>query len=418
MSSANPAVAAAQKSPLACDLVCEGGGVKGVGLAGAFSVLEERGYTIENVAGTSAGAITAALIAAKYDASELRDIVFGMDFEQFLDEGWEDRIPGVGKAASVLLDTGIYEGDVFREWIADLLEKHNVETFGDLRTGDADPRYAHKLQVIASDVTARQLLVLPRDAAVLGLKPDELNVALAVRMSMSIPIFFEPVRVENAETNREHLIVDGGMLSNFPVWLFDSDPGEVPTWPTFGLLLVEPEPRTPISARLPESGARAPRGTGPRGAARRHGAHDDGGARPALRRAGAVRTHDPGQDARRRDDRVRPLGGAEARPLQLRAHGRGGVPRKLGLRGLHHRVPSGQGAPAPRGGHEGNARRSRGHLMREPERYQRWLKHDINEVIDGLKLPELQKHALRSRWVDRVVWTATAGGTSAARPSG
>ncbi len=43
--------------------------------------------------------------------------------------------------------------------------------------------------------------------------------------------------------------------------------------------------------------------------------------------------------------------------------------------------------------------------MREPERYQRWLKHDINEVIDGLKLPELQKHALRSRWVDRVVWT-------------
>ena len=162
MSSASPAVAAAEKSPLACDLVCEGGGVKGVGLAGAYSVLEEKGYTIENVAGTSAGAITAALIAAGYSASELHDVVFGMDFEQFLDEGWEDRVPLLGKASSVLLDTGIYEGNVFREWIAALLKKQNVETFGDLRTGDADPRYAHKLQVIASDVTARQLLVLPR----------------------------------------------------------------------------------------------------------------------------------------------------------------------------------------------------------------------------------------------------------------
>jgi hypothetical protein len=44
-------------------------------------------------------------------------------------------------------------------------------------------------------------------------------------------------------------------------------------------------------------------------------------------------------------------------------------------------------------------------MMREPERYQHWLKHDTNEVIEGLKLPELQKHALRSRWIDRVVWT-------------
>ena len=43
--------------------------------------------------------------------------------------------------------------------------------------------------------------------------------------------------------------------------------------------------------------------------------------------------------------------------------------------------------------------------MREPEKYQRWLKHDICEVIETLKLSEIQKHALRSRWVDRVVWT-------------
>ena len=48
------------------DLVCEGGGVKGIGLAGAYAALEEHGYKPQNVAGTSAGAITAALIAAGY----------------------------------------------------------------------------------------------------------------------------------------------------------------------------------------------------------------------------------------------------------------------------------------------------------------------------------------------------------------
>ena len=58
------------------DLVCEGGGVKGIGLAGAFSALEEHGYKPQNVAGTSAGAITAALIAAGYSAAEVKEIIF------------------------------------------------------------------------------------------------------------------------------------------------------------------------------------------------------------------------------------------------------------------------------------------------------------------------------------------------------
>lgn len=66
---------------------------------------------------------------------------------------------------------------------------------------------------------------------------------------MSIPVYFEPVRWENPETGKEHIIVDGGLLSNFPVWLFDAD-GE-PDWPTFGLLLVEPEPRENVAGRIP-----------------------------------------------------------------------------------------------------------------------------------------------------------------------
>ena len=246
-----------------CDLVCEGGGVKGIGLAGAFSVLEERDFRPQNVAGTSAGAITAALIAAGYNSAELKDVIFGMDFLKFRDTAWEDKIPLAGKGVSIVKSLGIYEGHYFESWIGELLKAKGAETFAALATdeyGD-DPRYRYRLQVIASDTTSHRLLVLPRDAEQLGIAPDELEVARAVRMSMSIPIFFEPVTITNGKTNREHVIVDGGMLSNFPVWIFDCEADEVPTWPTFGLLLVEPHPQTPIGARLPAP-ERAPHGLG------------------------------------------------------------------------------------------------------------------------------------------------------------
>lgn len=222
------------------DLVFEGGGVKGVGLAGAYATLESHGYDPQNVAGASAGAITAALVAAGYTADELRDIVFGLDFRQFQDRGFEDYVPLVRRTTSILLDLGIYEGRRFEEWIGEQLSAKGVETFGDLVCGDEqDPRWRWKLQVVVSDVTTHELLVLPRDAHKLGAKPDELGVAAAVRMSMSIPIFFEPVTWPNPETGEKHVLVDGGMLSNFPVWIYDAD-GE-PEWPTFGLLLVEPD---------------------------------------------------------------------------------------------------------------------------------------------------------------------------------
>ncbi len=244
------------------DLVFEGGGVKGIGLAGALQTLEERGYRPQNVAGTSAGAITAALLAAGYSAGELREIIVSLDYRQFQDRAWEDKVPLIERSLSLLLDLGLYEGDRFLSWKRERLEAKGVRTFADLVHPDFadDPRVRSRLQVIASDVTTHELLVLPRDAAKLGVEADDLDVALAVRMSMSIPVFFEPVRFENAKDGRTHVIVDGGMLSNFPVWLFDCDDGEAPEWPTFGLLLVEPKPSVPIGARLP-----APRmaGSGP-----------------------------------------------------------------------------------------------------------------------------------------------------------
>src|ERR687898_2754545 len=228
------------------DLVFEGGGLKGIALVGAYSVLEERGYRPQNIAGTSAGAIVAALLAAGYTAAELRQTITECNLNSFKDrarKSWLPLFPGI---VSILKDRGIYEGKAFLEWMSGLLENKGVRTFGDLvRRPKAEPRYRYKLQVMVSDLTEQRLLVLPKYAHLLGIEdPDELSVALAVRMSMSIPVFFEPVSFTNPETGVEHVIVDGGMLSNFPLWLFDA---EEPLWPTIGGKFIEEDPRAPLA---------------------------------------------------------------------------------------------------------------------------------------------------------------------------
>ena len=172
-------------------------------------MLDDRGYQPQYLAGTSAGAITAALIAAGYSASEFKDIIFALHFRQF-----EDRSSSLDSPASAnghrVLRRGRLQGRRFLKWMRKGLEDEGEDTFGDLTTERTDAKYSLRLQVIASDISARQLLVLPRDAQLLGNEPDQLEVAYAVRMSMSIPIFFEPVQVENTQTDHEHVSSTAG----------------------------------------------------------------------------------------------------------------------------------------------------------------------------------------------------------------
>ena len=105
------------------DLVFEGGGLKGIALVGAYSVLEERGYRPQNIAGTSAGAIVAALLAAGYTAAELRQIIMECDLNSFKDRARKNWLPLFPRIVSILKDRGIYEGEAFLEWMSGLLEK-------------------------------------------------------------------------------------------------------------------------------------------------------------------------------------------------------------------------------------------------------------------------------------------------------
>jgi NTE family protein len=218
------------------DAVFEGGGVKGVALVGAYSVLEEAGYRPVNLAGTSAGAICAALLAAGYRARELRDLLFELDFRQFLDQAALAKIPLAGPVLEEVVHQGLYQGDAFLRWIRHLLADRGKRTFGDLvLPGEPDPRYRFALRVVAADLSRHKLLILPDDARDYGIAPESLEIAEAVRMSMSIPFFFCPIVRKTVPGGLDCRIVDGGVLSNFPVDLFDS-PGE-PAWPTFGFHL-------------------------------------------------------------------------------------------------------------------------------------------------------------------------------------
>ncbi len=226
------------------DLVLEGGGVKGIGLVGAYTRLKEAGYEFHRIAGTSAGAIVGSLIAADMPVDELRQVMLEVDYGSFQDKGFLDHLGLVGKGVSLLFEKGIYEGRYLHEWLDGLLTGLGKRTFGDLRIEDAGsslpPERAYRLVVMASDVTRGRIARLPWDYPLYGLNPDDQLVADAVRASMSIPFFYEPVRLHARDDRGKPVVsymVDGGMLSNFPVEVFDRTDGRAPRWPTFGMKL-------------------------------------------------------------------------------------------------------------------------------------------------------------------------------------
>lgn len=216
------------------DAVFEGGGVKGLGLVGALDVAEKEGYTDwQRVAGTSAGAIVASLVACGYRVGEIKDIMMGLNYSDLLSYigPWDILAHPIGTIYGTFRDYGANRSHPIQEWLEDKLKAKGVETFGDLRTGSEEEKYKYKLRVIASDISQRNMVVLPQEIEKYGEDPDQLSVARAVGMSILFPGFFKPERLDGS------YIIDGGVLSNFPVWLFYRE--ENPRFPTFGFKLLE-----------------------------------------------------------------------------------------------------------------------------------------------------------------------------------
>jgi NTE family protein len=249
------------------DLVLEGGGVKGIGLVGAVITLSDAGWTFPRVAGTSAGAICAALVASLQRAgkpmADLNTIMATIDYGNFMQGDWAERHLGkAGQLSHLAIHGGMYTGDYLVEWLGSALETIGVTTFGQLRMEDADSSLPaadrYSLVVHTADITRNKLVRLPWDYPEYGVIADDTRIVDAVRASMSIPFFFMPVR-HDAPAHNDGVDnyaagpvtwVDGGLLSNFPVEVFDRSDGQPSRWPTIGIKLSAASP-TPVVEHNP-----------------------------------------------------------------------------------------------------------------------------------------------------------------------
>ncbi|MCM3869787.1 MAG: patatin-like phospholipase family protein [Pyrinomonadaceae bacterium] len=199
------------------NLVFEGGGVKGVAYGGVFEVLEQKQITpqIEAVAGTSAGAITATMMSLNYSAEEFTKIMMTLDFEKF-----EDGCDLIGPFR-LIRHFGWFKGNYFLNLMESFIEKKTADgqkpgngraTFRDLVEKYADLHFK-RLYVFGSNLTQQAVQKFSYETT-----PD-VAVADAVRISMSIPFFFEARYYEQNGSNDAYC--DGGVLNNYPIDTFD-----------------------------------------------------------------------------------------------------------------------------------------------------------------------------------------------------
>lgn len=272
------------------ELVMEGGGVLGVALIGYNYVLEQMGLRFFSLAGTSAGSINALLLAGLGDvtqpkAERLVEILANKNLMDFVDGDGDaqDFVEAIVKKAGMMKmvwkgvqvidnlrdDLGLNPGDNFLEWLSEVLAENGIKTVTDLeksfgkmpetlkiRPGvDRDleglgPRFA----VIGADLTTETKVEFPRMAPLYWADPQNVNPAIFVRASMSVPYFFHPLRIDDLPAGPQALenwknlagfngkppssvyFVDGGLMSNFPMDVFHKK-SVVPRCPTFGARL-------------------------------------------------------------------------------------------------------------------------------------------------------------------------------------
>lgn len=207
------------------NLVLEGGGVRGLAYAGVFSELEKKNilYQIDKVAGTSAGAIAGAMICVGFGAKEIDSIMRSLPVQEFND----GRGGILGKYRRVRHHYGLYKGEKFELWLQDLIKYKTGNatlTFGQLHELHLQNRLYKDLYCTATNISRQQLDIFSYENT-----PD-MSIALAVRISGGIPLYFEPVilddsykRIEKTDTlSFRNYYVDGGMIANYPISIFDT----------------------------------------------------------------------------------------------------------------------------------------------------------------------------------------------------
>lgn len=192
------------------NLVFEGGGVKGIAFAGAIKCLEENGILqgIKRVAGSSAGAWAATLIAIGFDSNKFEKNLTEIDFNQFTDAN-KGMIGFVKNAFRLLLKYSWHKGDNLDKYIGETLENETGNR--DITFLEVYKQYGKELVITATNIDRAHSIYFHHKSY-----PD-LPVRIAIRASMAIPLYFKPVKFEG------DYLVDGGLLNNYPIWFFDTE---------------------------------------------------------------------------------------------------------------------------------------------------------------------------------------------------
>jgi NTE family protein len=206
--------------PQITNIAFGGTGTRNPAYAGALMALEERGlcYGIKSFAGTSAGAIVAALACVGYTPEEILQRVVDLDYK---------LIPGGNillGPARLLLRFGWFHADYLVKKLGEMI----AEKMGDpgATLEDCERRSGKQVRLVGVNLSRGRTRVFP------DLRSRHMPLVEAVRISMSIPLFFEASRYDG------ELYVDGGLLWNVPVEMFD-DEGE-PFLSTLGVVVRNP----------------------------------------------------------------------------------------------------------------------------------------------------------------------------------
>ena len=244
--------------------ILAGGGVKGAALVGGIKAIEENNIEFVGYGGTSAGSIIAFLASVGYTSDELKKIMIEeIDFTRFLDDSaseleilkdslgkffdkinnFNDEICNICKIRENIYlmktlakylkklnqDLGLCDAKGLKQFLLErTAQKH--PTFNnrtDITFRELQEQRCYPLRVVASDLISRQAVIYPLDQEQ-GL---DYSVIDAVRASMSFPFVFSPVK------NDDHLLVDGGLSSNLPLFLFEEE-RKVNNYPVLALDLV------------------------------------------------------------------------------------------------------------------------------------------------------------------------------------
>jgi len=252
------------------NLIFKGGGIKGLAYMGALERLTRNNEIdlkqIERIGGTSAGAITAVLLGCGYSLIELEDELKKIDFESLLmDSADKEEIKNFFNEAKGLFNgsfsiigllslfynnysfisssgtlnkiiskltnkMGLFEGEKFRKWIEEKIQaKLGVinATFKDLQmkvSKEGSSKYKY-IFLTGSNLSTGKCEIFSH------LHSPNMIIADAVRISMSIPIFFNPHKcfIKDDQGKRvvdsnkkDSLYVDGGLLNNYPIRMSDT----------------------------------------------------------------------------------------------------------------------------------------------------------------------------------------------------